>query len=162
MTIMVECKCGRRVEMDFTKTFINMPHSGYDILIGEQKCPNPDCDRTIYVNGNITVAHTGEKNWLDSKVDWEEAKIGDIVYLNRCPYEIALKSIRNISSITSINVIHLRSKSGDYNLVGAVTDNGTVFMISGRDKTVSPAGYETWEEKKINGILSNFNFKEGL
>lgn len=162
MTIMVECKCGRKVEIDFSKTFINMPHSGYDILIGEQKCPNPDCDRTIFINANITVAHTGEENWINSKVNWKEAKIGDIIYVDRCPYEIALKSIRRAIAEEyagfRTHLIYLRSKSGDYNVIGEVKKDGSIFLHYGKDST-TPAGYETWSEEDILKILNKLNVR---
>ena len=158
MAIIVECECGMKVEMDFTKTFINRPHSGYDILIGEQKCPHPDCDRTIFINANVTVAHTGEKNWFDTKLDWDEAYIGEIIYHDKCPYEIALKSIRYISPTVSKRILYLRSKSGDYNCVAEVTEDFNVFILRGNKEPLSHAGYETWEEEKVRSILNKFNY----
>ena len=157
MSITVECECGMKVEMDFTKTFINRPHSGCDILIGEQKCPHPDCDRTIFINANVLAAHTGKKNWFDTKLEWDEAHIGDIIYHNRCPYEIALKSIRYVFPTHPTRVLYLRSKSGDYNLVGEVREDFTVSILRGDEEPLSPGGYETWEEEKVRNIIDRLN-----
>jgi len=162
MTILIECKCGMKVEMDFTKTIINRPHEGCDILIGEQKCPHPDCDRTIYVNANITAAHTGKENWVDTKVNWDEAKIGDIIYHDRCPYEIALKSIRYLSPQFSTRVLYLRSKSGDWNLVSEVTEDGIILILAGDENPLTPEGYETWEEERVRAIFNRLNSKESF
>ena len=157
MTIIVKCECGTKVEMDLTKTFINRPHAGCDILIGEQKCPHPDCDRTIFINANVIAAHTGEKNWFDTKLDWDEAYIGEIIYHDRCPYEIALKSIRYVFPTHPTRVLYLRSKSGDYNLVGEVREDFTVSILRGDEEPLSPEGYETWEEEKVRDTIDRLN-----
>ena len=166
MTIIAECECGRKVEIDFDKTFINMPHSGYDILIGEQKCSNPDCDRTILVNANITVVHTEGKDYTNSKVNWGETKIGDVVYVDKCPYEVALKAIRRMTTgnfpevLTLAYVLYLRSKTGDYKVVGEVVKNGSILLMYGKESSLTPAGYEAWTEEELLVIFNRLNIKE--
>ena len=164
MTIIVECKCGRKVDIDFDKTFINMPHSGYDILIGEKKCPNPDCDRMILVNANITVVHTEGEDYINSIVKWGEVKIGDIVYVDKYPYEVALKAIRRVITEGSpevlMYVLYLRSKTGDYNVIGEVVKDGSIFLMYGKESSVTPSGYETWTEEELLAIFNKLNVKE--
>ena len=158
MPMTVTCECGREVDVDFTTENIKLQKKLTNGLIGEQKCPNPDCDKKIFVNATFATRCFDAYAFINSKVDWNEVKSGAVVYVDKCPYTIALKSIRKIKTPEnleiSMHLLYLRSRSGEYNVVGEVLKSGAIALVYGREEPLTPAGYESWSEEKLREMTT--------
>ena len=158
MAMTVTCECGREVDVDFTSENIKLQKKLTNGLIGEQKCPNPDCDKKIFVNATFATRCINADAFINSKVDWYEVKSGTVVYVDKCPYTIALKSIRKIRTPDnvemSMHLLYLRSRNGYYNVVGEVLKSGAIALVCGREEPFTPSGYESWTEEKLREMTT--------
>ncbi|MCK5014422.1 MAG: hypothetical protein KAS66_11440 [Candidatus Omnitrophica bacterium] len=157
MAMTVECECGTKTEVDFTENNITLRRKRNKILLAEQKCSNPICDKTLFVSGDIVLHCVDTNKFINTKVNWKKVKVGTVVFVDKCAYEIALKSVRKVRTINDIvmkmNILYLRSRSGHYNVVGEVLSSGSIVLIYGSEEPLTPTGYESWHEEKLQRMF---------
>ena len=159
MTILVECKCGKEVELELPKLFYNLNRGNCSMVIAGKKCPNPDCNEMIYIEAKLNFDIPGNYHIENTKVDFDAIEAGNVLYFRGFPYEVAFKIIRKTKDVStteiSIPIIYLRSLSGKKNVVIEVSGNGFLFLINReKDENDSPQ-YETWTEDQLNAIKAN-------
>lgn len=154
----VKCECGKKVNVYFTEDNISLSNKSHEILLGKGKCSNPLCNKTIFVSANITINYVDTEKYINSKVNWEGVKVGSTVYVDKCLYKIALKSIRTIRTEDNLEVplsiLYLRSSDSHYNVVGEVVNDGSIVLMYGKEEPLTPAGYESWNEEKLKTIIN--------
>lgn len=158
MPMTVTCECGTEVDVDFTTENIKLQKRLTNGLIGEQKCPNPDCDKKVFVNATFATRCINADAFINSKVDWEKVRTGTVVYVDRCAYTIALKTIRKIRTISnvemSIYLLYLRSRSGKNNVLGEVLKSGSIALVYEKEEPLTPSGYQSWTEDELRKIMT--------
>lgn len=157
MAMTLKCECGTKTEVDFTENNITLRRKRDKVLLAEQKCSNPKCDKTLFVDGDITLHCIDTDKFINSKVKWKSVKVGTIVYVDKCAYEIALKSVRKVRTANDIlitmHILYLRSGSSRDNVVDEVLGSGAIALIYGAENPVTPAGHETWNEGKLQKMM---------
>jgi len=109
--------------------------------MGQQHCPNPDCDKTVHVNANVYSCVELDEEEKNPNIDWEEVKVGDIISYKESSYEVALKVTRKLRdkelTETEINLLYLRSRWDSINLILEVRESG--FLSSPPDGVLKHA-----------------------
>ncbi|MCK5013343.1 MAG: hypothetical protein KAS66_05960, partial [Candidatus Omnitrophica bacterium] len=53
MTILVECECGEKFEVSTNRNRHKSNNESASVFVGSRKCPNPQCNRTVYIDAII-------------------------------------------------------------------------------------------------------------
>ena len=53
MTILVECNCGEKFAIDTDDKRHKPNDESSSVFVGSMKCPNPNCELTIYIDAII-------------------------------------------------------------------------------------------------------------
>ncbi|MCK5014421.1 MAG: hypothetical protein KAS66_11435 [Candidatus Omnitrophica bacterium] len=138
-------------------------HESSPTPIAGKKCPNPQCDKTVYVEMNVSLGMTNSQFIQNTEVEWYKNKIGDKIYYRNFIYEIAFKEVRtsNDSSINKVPtlVLYLRSLSrfdniAPYNnIVCKVKKDNSLSLIDSKTMKNEPPWYETWTEDQLRKIM---------
>lgn len=169
MSILVECKCGRKFEVPISLQCFKPNNESLSVQIGSAKCPNPKCNEVIWIDA-IIMSDTDESDEsnesnepidpvVHGSVDWNETKESDILFFNGKEYEIVLKTIRE-----SDRILYLRPITTGENVIVKVEENGKVAGVWWFPKELfslappplrTALGYESWSEDQLNAIKIN-------
>ena len=165
MTISVECECGEKFEVstDFKRYKPN--DESASVFVGSRKCPNPICNRTIYIDAIIMsqidddspiITTETEDLGRSDLIDWYKVETGDSFYHGGLPFEVAYKMIRDEGSK---KILVLRSLCHGENVIAEVDNCGAVSFvpwIPPEDNTFcninnpcTISGFETWTEEGL-------------
>ena len=154
----MKCDCGASIDVDPTDYTFKLPEGQIENVLAEIECPNPECDRTLFVTVKLALDCFTKDDYKNTKVDWKTIGYGRTVFFSSNPYEVFLKGKRTFHSGlkdgTSINVLYLKSKSDNfnYNLVVEVMDDGGMMALYGNEKPLTPAGFESWTEESMRTV----------
>ena len=166
MPMTVTCECGREVDVDLPELFHSPPppkNKNIPAPFAGKQCTNPQCNKTIYITMEVSVATTNSQFIQDTEIDWDKNKVGDTVYFKEFLYEIAFKEVRTSGKPTIGNkptlVLYLRSMSRFNNIAPYQNivcklkkDNSLTFIDSKTMRTETP-WYETWTEDQLRKIM---------
>ena len=153
--------CGASIDVDPTDYTFKLPEDQIENVLAEIECPNPECNRTLFVTVKLAFDCFTKDDYKNTKVNWKTIVCGRTVFLSSRPYLVFLKVKRSFHSGlkkgTSINVLYLKSKSENfnYNLVVEVMDNGDMMALYGNEKPLTPAGFESWTEESMKTLKIN-------
>ena len=130
-TVKVECECGEQFDIEITdKVYRSRGHYG-ESKMGKRHCTNPDCDKTVHVNANVYSCVELDEDEKNPRIDWEEIEVGDTISYKEHSYEVALKATRILRdkglTETEINLVYLRSKLSEINLILEVRESGFLY-----------------------------------
>ncbi len=116
----VLCPCGQELEVDVGGSRHETNKESATVFVGAQKCTNPQCKLTVYVDAIISA------EIADDTIDWDKIKVKDTVYHDGLPYEVALKS-----TIESKRALYLKSilYGEKENVIGVVDDDGEMTLL---------------------------------
>ena len=126
--IKVECECGEEFEIEVDDRRYRSKGEYDESKMGKKHCPNPDCDKTVHINANVYSCVELDEELNNPNIDWEEIKVGDAVHFKEKDYDVALKVTRKLRdkelTETEINLLYLRSRWDDINLILEVRESG--------------------------------------
>lgn len=162
--MIVKCECGQEFNLEMPRLFYAPEHKN---PTAGQKCPNPQCNKAIYVEVNVNARKANTQHIQDNKINWHNSKVGDILYFTGFPYEIAFKEVRrirdNVIANAPIPILYLRSLSGMDNMVVEVKMNKSLVLMhvyADIDENINESPwYETWTEDQLRRI---FDERAGL
>lgn len=153
--MLVQCKCGQEVDVEIPRlVYAPDERKSYPTPIAGRKCPNPQCNKTIYIQTGVTITMADSQRIQDTKVNWYKSKIGDFIYFTGFTYEVAFKEIRNnVISSQPITVLYLRSLCGMDNMVVEAKMNKSPILMHINVSEPDLPWYETWTEDQLRKIM---------
>ena len=163
MTILVECECGEKFEVSTNLERHKSNNESASVFVGSRKCPNPICNRTIYIDAIISTEIDDDSPIITAQtedvgrsdlIDWDIVKDGDSLYHGGLPFEVAHKFIRGEDSK---RILALRSLCHGENVIAEVDNIGHISFVPWKppeDNTsfnvnnpCTNDGFETWTEE---------------
>ena len=166
MTILIQCKCGKKFDVSTDDKRHKPNDEGLSVFVGSRKCPNPSCNRTIYIDA-IIMTEINEPEILGS-INWNEVEENDIVLINSLQYKIIFKKIQTIEIkdekrvlvFEPEKILYLRPLLPGENIAVKVHKRGAVTLSEWRPeedyykslKCKKPAPKETWQKERQQGM----------
>ena len=169
MTVLVECECGEKFEVSTNLKRHKSNNESASVFVGSKKCPNPQCNRTIYIDAIISTEIDDDSPIITTKseelgrsdlIDWHKVKGGDSLYHGGLPFEVAHKFIRGEASK---KILVLRSLCHEENVIAEVDDCGAISFVpwmppedntfSNINNPCTSSGFETWTEEGLELMI---------
>ncbi|MCK5013345.1 MAG: hypothetical protein KAS66_05970 [Candidatus Omnitrophica bacterium] len=158
--MLVQCECGQEVDVKIPRLVYAPPeHETIPTPMAGKKCPNPQCNKTIYIQSDVTITMANSQYIQDTNINWHKSRVRDILYFRGYPYEIAFKEVRtvrkNVIPNKPILILYLRSISGKDNLVTDVREDNSLGIMEVDERESGTAWHETWTEDQLRKIFDN-------
>lgn len=144
--MLIECKCGEKFPVSVNCERHKPNDESASVFVGSRKCPNPNCNLTIYIDAIImTDVDDFKKN---NRLDWNELREEDTIVINDVYYKLAYKTTRKKSKR---KVLALRPVYNGERIVAEVNAHGEVSFIPWKideksfyQRPKTKDGYESW------------------
>lgn len=133
MTILVECKCGEKFDIDTDCKRHRTNDESTTEHIGSKNCPNSACNRTIHIDG---IFYTQiEDSEVPGTINWNAIRSVDDIYFSGIYYSIIFKGI-----IHSKKILYLSSFHTCDHIIIEVNEKGELRQLCSEPDKIIPFG----------------------
>lgn len=156
MFITVECECGEIFDIDLDEKLYRARGTYDETTMGKMHCPNPDCNKTVYVNANVYAAVALDEDEKNPKVYWDEIELGQQMKYDDYLFEVAFKHVWTLEGEDIVpvatNLLYLRSFGARGNLILEVRESGYMSLFNPSQAKYTTHGPMMWTEEGLKLI----------
>ena len=154
MTVLVECNCGQKFNIDTDYNRHKTNDESTTEHIGSGKCPNPQCNRTIHIDAIFYTQVDDEE--IPGTVNWDDIRRVDDVYFCGISYSIIFKGI-----IRSKKILYLSSFQKCDHIVVEVDEKSELKQLCSEPDKIIPFGSDLISQEKCKNKWFNL-IKEAI
>ena len=155
MEIAVQCECGQKFNLPIDDKLYKQKNYT-ESFMGKGRCPNQDCNLTVYVNADVHCGIGPDEDLINPKVEWTWIEEGQEIYFNNDLFRVAYKYMWSIQNTEMKDIftrlLYLHSLAYRGNIIVEVRESGFMTLFNPTKFKKIEKGTDMWTNVELMTI----------
>lgn len=152
MEIAVQCECGQKFGLPIDDKLYKQKNYT-ESFMGKGRCPNQDCNLTVYANAEVHCGIGPDEDSINPKVEWSWIEEGQKIHFNNHLYTVAYKDMGSVQNAEMreifTRILYLHSHMYGKNIIVEVRKSGFLSLFDPTNSKNTEEEIDMWTSVEL-------------